>query len=293
MSLADMLVFLATLCLVLGAGTALASIRDRAGPAASGEPGLSGPLAGMVRWLAMRQPRSAAWVRYLAQTEPRLVLAYGARPRPGAALHLAQWEVLAAAAALLAYLIGTLFGLGTLAAVIGALLCGAGSVHYGASGYLRRLASARQVRITRQFPFFLDVAVMMLESGAGIEEVLTTYAERNPDDELGVEARQILRELAMGGALTEALEKLCQRMDAEEVLVTLRALIQGIRLGAPLAKVFRDQAEVSRFRRVQLAERAAEELKVKLIGPSMLVTMGLVLLVLGAAIIRGCQGGVV
>jgi len=56
--------------------------------------------------------------------------------------------------------------------------------------------------------------------------------------------------------------------------------------------VLREQSANLRFRRTQVAERAAEELKVKLQGPAMLMMVSVLMLILGPAIVEMLGSGV-
>ena len=90
----------------------------------------------------------------------------------------------------------------------------------------------------------------------------------------------------MGSVFQEAIGGMVERVSAEEVQNSLRALLQGERMGTPIGQLFRDQADAIRFKRSQLAERAAEEMKVKLQGPTMMLMMSVLQLILGPAIIN-------
>jgi len=78
----------------------------------------------------------------------------------------------------------------------------------------------------------------------------------------------------------------------EDIQGTLRAVKQGMRMGTPISLVLRDQAETLRFRRSQSAERIAEEIKVRMQGPAMLMMISVLLLILGPAFIEMFGTGV-
>jgi pilus assembly protein TadC len=149
----------------------------------------------------------------------------------------------------------------------------------------------RRRRLSQQFPYFLDLAVMTMDSGMGFVEVVESYVATAPDTELAKDLGAVASDLKMGMTLEHALMSFDQRVPSEDVIAVTRAVRQGLRMGTPLAQVMNEQAESMRFKRSQLAERGSEELKVKLQGPTMMLVVAVMILVLGPAIVSMAQGG--
>lgn len=192
--------------------------------------------------------------------------------------------------------------LGSIAAGLGLILLTLGSgVALGTSIFLGVLAGGlvgflgysnlderiaqRSKSLARRFPYFLDLAVMTMESGASFPETLEIFVRDNSRHPLAEEFRIVLSGLQLGNTFGEALGALLDRVDVDDIHNTVHALRQGQRMGVPISQVLRDQAEAMRFRRSQMAEREAEALKVMLLGPSTLMMVAVMLLVLAPAIL--------
>jgi tight adherence protein C len=159
--------------------------------------------------------------------------------------------------------------------------------------YLGNIVADRRRRISREFPYFLDLSVMSMEAGATFTQAIDIYVRDGlPGSPLVDELRRTHAEVQMGRTFEEALGALEERVPADEVQTILRSLRQGYRMGTPLGQVLREQSANLRFRRTQVAERAAEELKVKLQGPAMLMMVSVLMLILGPAIVEMLGSGV-
>lgn len=150
----------------------------------------------------------------------------------------------------------------------------------------------RRRDLDRQFPYFLDLAVMTMDSGTGMLEVIAAFVSSAPDTALAQELSALTTDITMGTTVEAALLALEARIPSQDVASVTRAIRQGLRMGTPLAQVFREQAETMRFRRSQHAERSAEELKVRLQGPAMMLVMAVLILILGPALVGMTQGGI-
>jgi tight adherence protein C len=282
--------FLTAILIFLGLSAPLRSINEEAQRAEFRENVLTtssiGPLIRFFSHLNRRESLAS----YSETIERKLLLA----GKPGG--NIGGYEFLAAAElaglAVFAVMIFLLALAGGISAVgvITAGIFGAVGVwfpHY----WLNNEVKSRRTVLQRQFPFFLDLAVMTMGAGSSFSETTEIYVNDNPEEALAAELRVMLGEVQMGRTLGEGLEGLRDRIDLEEVKATTNALIQGQRLGTPLNEVLREQAEVMRFKRSQNAERMAEELKVKMQGPTMMMMISVFLLILGPAFVEMLRGG--
>ncbi len=158
--------------------------------------------------------------------------------------------------------------------------------------WLNNQVSFRRKEISRLFPYFLDLSVMTMEAGTSFLETIDIYIRDNPSNALSEELTMLSSEISMGNTFDEGLINFEHRISAEEVQNTLRAIRQGQKMGTPMANVLRDQADTVRFKRSQNAERAAEEMKIKLQGPAMLLMVSVLLLILGPALVEVLNSGV-
>lgn len=159
--------------------------------------------------------------------------------------------------------------------------------------WLGNLLSERQAALALHFPYFLDLSVMTMEAGASFNESIDIYVRETPRSPLTEELNSVASSMRMGRTLNEALNDFDKRTTVEDILGTLRAVKQGVRMGTPLSVVLKDQAEILRFRRSQSAERVAEEMKIKMQGPAMLMMISVLLLILGPAFIEMFGSGVI
>ncbi|MFT7460619.1 MAG: Flp pilus assembly protein TadB [Planctomycetota bacterium] len=157
---------------------------------------------------------------------------------------------------------------------------------------IQNLASRRRKAIVREFPYFLDLAVMTMGAGSSQQETLEIFIKDNPGSETSEELKKVLADSLFNSTFVDAIKMLGERIDSEEITVITAALVQGEKLGAEVVKTMQEQAELLRFRRSQTAERAAEELKVRLLGPSMMMMASIFILILGPAIVKVLSSGI-
>ncbi len=283
--------FLTALFLFLALAQPLLALRDEALGSASGSNALTESGAGpLIRFFSFLNRRPGL-ESYRVRIEQKLLEA----GKPGG--YVTGWDFLAAAELCgLTVLVG-MIGLFVLAGALSGFaivfsLMVAGFALWLPHAWLDNRVSERRTSISRQFPFFLDLAVMTMEAGSTFRETMEIYERDNSDDVLAEEIRIVIGEIRMGKTLNEALENLTSRVSIEDVRNALNALIQAQGMGAPLGQVIRDQAEVMRFKRSQRAERLAEELKVRIQGPTMMMMISVFLLILGPAFIGVMRSGI-
>jgi len=247
-------------------------------------------LGGLVRVVA-RCNSGARLSPLCGRIEERLLLA----GKPGGDLSGAEYLALAelcGVAVFAALVVLTALGAGLGPGMLAFALVLGVAATWVSYAYLDNLIAARTCEIARTFPYFLDLAVMTSEAGSTFRDSLEIYVRDNPGTALGEELQVVAGELTMGRTLEEALDGLRRRTRAQQVHETVNALMQGLRMGTPLGGVLRDQADAMRFRRSQLAERAAEELKVRIQGPAMVLMISVFLLILGPAFIEMIDSGI-
>jgi tight adherence protein C len=285
------LVFGATLLLFLGiAGPAAAVNRTARARALAPNAVSESPLGPLVRFMAALADRP--WLEAHTAALSRKLAEAG---RPGGISD--GLEFLGVATTLGVVAGGGVLVLLALAGGIGAFallfsLAIAAVATWLAHAWLDGEVADRRSAIARQLPFFLDLAVMCMEAGASLQETMEIYVRDNPDDALAEEFRIVQAEVRMGRTLAEAMESLIQRIQVDSLHTTVDAILQGQRLGTSLGKVLRDQAEVQRFKRSQLAERKAEELKVRMQGPVILMMIAVFVLILGPAVLKVTESGI-
>lgn len=160
--------------------------------------------------------------------------------------------------------------------------------HVLPNSWLKRRARRRARRITEALPDSLDLTVVCLEAGLGLNATIARVGEERSTmaDPLGAEFKRVTHELRDGRSREEALRALGERNGVEDLKTLAALVIQSDRLGASMAKTLRTHADLLRTKRRQRAEEAARKLPVKLLFPiAIFILPALVLMVAGPALL--------
>lgn len=153
----------------------------------------------------------------------------------------------------------------------------------------RVMDRARRYRIAvrNQLPFVVDLMALMLESGAIFRECLETAASENQGAAVGEEFSRVCRAIDQGVAQAEALRGLARRMDDSDASEMVFAINTAEERGTRLKETLSDLAEQMRHRRVQWLEQAAEEAKIHITWPGLLIMVACLLIVAAPLILSG------
>lgn len=216
------------------------------------------------RWLT---PRDAS---LLARYRKRLILA-GFHNPTGVALFLGSKGTLAAGLGV-SYLV---YGVVVQRALPNLLPI---SLMLGALGFvlpdvwLRLRTRQRQKSVINALPDVLDLLMVCVEAGMGFDAAVARVAEQ-PGSKAGPLHEELLRmhlEIRAGRPREEALRALADRLGTEEMRSIIGSFIQTDRLGTPLGKTLRVQAEASRVQRRHRAETRAQLVPLLMLGPTIL-----------------------
>jgi tight adherence protein C len=134
---------------------------------------------------------------------------------------------------------------------------------------LARMAKRRQHRIRLGLPDALDLLVVSVEAGLGldaaIQRVGNELAFAHPD--LCSELRLINLEMRAGTARADALNNLAERTGVDDVQSLVAMLVQTDKFGTSVSQSLRVHSETVRTKRRQRAEEAAAKTGVKLVFP--------------------------
>jgi tight adherence protein C len=134
---------------------------------------------------------------------------------------------------------------------------------------LGRLAKKRQHRIRLSLADVLDLLVVSVEAGLGLDQALQRVGEElattHPD--LSDELRLINLELRAGKARSEALRNLAERTGVDDLSSLAAMLIQTDKFGTSVAQSLRVHSDTLRTKRRQRAEEAAAKTGVKMVFP--------------------------
>jgi|SRR5688572_30043114 tight adherence protein C len=147
---------------------------------------------------------------------------------------------------------------------------GAGAFGYLLPGMgLARMAQRRQHRIRLSLPDALDLLVVSVEAGLGLDQAIQrvgdelAFAHRDLSDEL----RLVNLELRAGTARADALHNLATRTGVDDLSSLVAMLIQTDKFGTSVAQSLRVHSDTLRTKRRQRAEEAAAKTGVKMVFP--------------------------
>ncbi len=152
-------------------------------------------------------------------------------------------------------------------------------------------AAERMREVTRRVPYALDLIALAMGAGATFTEAVQTVVNEKSKDPFNVELRTVLAEMDLGTTRRKALENLAERVPVEMLQSIVASVIQAEELGTPLAEVLHSEATLMRLQRSVRAENAAAVASVRILVPSLLILMSVILTVFGPAIIRATTGG--
>jgi tight adherence protein C len=155
------------------------------------------------------------------------------------------------------------------------------------------LVSSRKKQVFLTLPDALDLLVVCVESGLGLDAAM-----RKVTDEMKGHAKVISEEMAlanlqlqMGRSRREVLHDLGVRTGVDDMKALAAILIQADRFGSSIAQALRVQSDSMRVRRRQIAEEKAAKTAVQLIFPLVLFIFPAIFVVLvGPAAIQIQRG---
>src|SRR6266542_2471554 len=190
--------------------------------------------------------------------------------------------------------IGLLISIPTLVLTVGFLLdrplinfavwgiVGAAFGYYLPKYFLIKKTTARQLRITWGLADAMDLMVVAVEAGLGLNASLNRVAEElkvlHPD--LHKELDLVNLEIRVGRSREEALRNLAERTGVDDIRSFVALLIQADRYGSSIGRAVRIFAESLRTKRRQRAEQASAKAALKLLFPLTLFLFPVIILVI-------------
>jgi tight adherence protein C len=153
---------------------------------------------------------------------------------------------------------------------------------------LRRRISTRRREIQANLPDALDLLVVCMEAGLGLNQAIVRMAGeiKHFSRATGDEFTLLNLEIRAGVARDQALRNLGERSDVAELRSLAAMLIQADRFGTSIAQALRVHADTLREKRRQRAEEMAAKTTIKLIFPLVLcIFPTMFVVILGPALI--------
>lgn len=178
---------------------------------------------------------------------------------------------------------------------IGVVVCGAGVGFLAPNLWLGSVAKKRQEQIRHGLPDSLDLMVVSVEAGLGLDAAIQRVGDelKNVHGALSEELQIAVLETQMGIPRSEALDNLAHRTLVDEMRSMVAMINQAERFGTSVSRALRNQAEALRLKRRQEAEQRAQQCAVKLMLPLILFIFPAIFIVLaGPAAISYMESGI-
>jgi tight adherence protein C len=148
--------------------------------------------------------------------------------------------------------------------------------------------NARQARLRRGLPDGLDLLVICVESGLGLDQALMKVSQelRITHSELSEELQLVNLEMRIGKTRLDALRELARRTGLEDIKSLVAMLVQTDRFGTSVAQSLRVFSDDLRIKRRQRAEEMSAKTSVKMVPPLIFfIFPALMVVILGPAVI--------
>ncbi len=134
---------------------------------------------------------------------------------------------------------------------------------------VRAAARRRQKRLRKGLPNALDLLVVCVESGLGLDQAIMQVSKEleRAHPEISQEFMLVNLELRAGKRRVEALRNLADRSGVDDLKKLVAVLIQADRFGTGVAQSLRAHSDYMRVQARQIAEEKAAKLGVKLVFP--------------------------
>ena len=169
------------------------------------------------------------------------------------------------------------------------------SIYFGIMGYVLpswmvgRRVRKRQKEMQKALPDALDLLVVSVEAGLGLNQALVRVSEEiyRISPVLSEQLALVNLEIRAGTSREEALRNLAERTGLQDISSLVGMLIQTDRFGTSVAQALRVHSETMRTKRRQRAEEAAAKTTIKMVFPLVFcIFPALFVVILGPALIQ-------
>lgn len=142
----------------------------------------------------------------------------------------------------------------------------------------------RESSVRADLPFFIDLLALSVEAGLEFFSAVQKLIEKSKgtDSVLSQELAIVIHETQMGSSREEALKKMVDRLEMNEMTSFVAVILDAQASGAPIARVLKDQSEQMRLERFVRAEKAGEKATQTIMIPIMVcIVPAVFIMVLG------------
>lgn len=167
-----------------------------------------------------------------------------------------------------------------------ALVGGAAAGMFLPEVVLRLKAAGRKEKIFLQLPDALDLLVVCIEAGLGLDSGMRRVSEelREGAEEICEEFDRCNMQLQMGKVRRECLREMGLRCGVDDMRALVATLINAERFGSSIGPALRQQSDTMRLKRRQYAEERAQKTAVQMLFPLVLfIFPGIFVVLVGPA----------
>ncbi|MDE0518344.1 MAG: type II secretion system F family protein [Oligoflexia bacterium] len=146
--------------------------------------------------------------------------------------------------------------------------------HLYCSGHKKR----RQVSISTELPFFIDLLALSTEAGLDFFGAIQKITEKAKNSPLADEFLVVQKDIKLGSSRQEALSNLAKRMDIDEITSVCTMIIDSDETGASIAKTLKAKSEQMRYERFARAEKEGAKASQKMLLPMIFFILPAVML---------------
>lgn len=152
--------------------------------------------------------------------------------------------------------------------------------------------SVRQHQLRRGLPDALDLLVICVEAGLGLDQALLKVSQdmKITHPQLSEELQFVNLEMRIGKTRIDALRELARRTGLDDIKALTAMLIQTERFGTSIAQSLRVYSDDMRIKRRQRAEEMSAKTSVKMVPPLVFfIFPALMVVILGPAVLTLMQ----
>jgi tight adherence protein C len=151
--------------------------------------------------------------------------------------------------------------------------------------WLQEKASGREKLLLRELPNALEILSLCSEAGLSLEQAMDQYLKNAKIGPLHDEFSRLLEQTRSGSSRKSALEAANSRLDLTDFSLFTTSLIHAERFGTGISATLRQLSLTMRDKQTQRAEKAVQEMPVKMLIPLILFIMPVTFLIIFAPIL--------
>lgn len=146
--------------------------------------------------------------------------------------------------------------------------------------WLREKALARERKVLVELPNTLEVLSLCSEAGLSLEQAMEQYIRNAGPGPMSAEIGDILEQTRAGSSRKKAMESVAKRLSLTDFSLFASSVVHAEKFGTGIAVTLRQLARTLRDKQSQRAEKAVQEMPVKLLFPLVLFIMPVTFLII-------------